>query len=117
MRSCNWILAVKWKNKWDVHIMTTKQETVKRITEGSNHTSEPNCVIKYNKRMIEIDRKDRILACFPIMRKYMKGYRKNFFYPIDIGLFDLYILFNKINNGKNNVTFIIDWDSQIVTEE
>ncbi|XP_029054867.2 piggyBac transposable element-derived protein 4-like [Osmia bicornis bicornis] len=47
-----------------------------------------------------IDPQDQILACFPVMRKYMKGYKKIFFYPFDIGLFNSYILWKKINNGK-----------------
>lgn len=53
-----------------------------------------------NSRMIGIDRQDRMLACFPVMRKCMKGYRKVFFYRFDIALFNSYILFNKINTHK-----------------
>lgn len=55
-------------------------------------------ITEYNKGMNEIDLQDQILACFPVMRKYMKGYR--IFYLFDIGLFNSYILCNKINNGK-----------------
>ena len=50
--------------------------------------------------MIGIDLQDRMLACFPVMRKCMKGYRKVFFYLFDIALFNSYILFNKINTHK-----------------
>ena len=53
-----------------------------------------------NSRMIGIDRQDPMLACFPVMRKCMKGYRKVFFYRFDIALFNSYILFNKINTHK-----------------
>lgn len=41
-------------------------------------TLKPNCAIKYNKRMGEIDLQDQILVCFPIMKKFLKGYRKLF---------------------------------------
>ena len=50
--------------------------------------------------MIGIDRQDQMLACFSVMTKYMKGYRKVFFYIFDIALFNSYILFNKINDTK-----------------
>lgn len=100
IRSCNRILAIKWKDKRDVYIMTTKHETVEMTTQGSNRTPKPNCITEYNKRMNGIDLQDQILACFPVMRKYMKGYKKIFFYLFDIGLFNSYILRNKINNGK-----------------
>lgn len=100
IRSCNRILAIKWKDKRDVYIMTTKHETVEMTTQGSNRTPKPNCITEYNKGMNGIDLQDQILACFPVMRKYMKGYKKIFFYLFDIGLFNSYILRNKINNGK-----------------
>ncbi|XP_071054995.1 uncharacterized protein [Onthophagus taurus] len=100
IRSCNGILAIKWKDKRDVYIMTTKHETVEMTTQGFNRTPKPNCIREYNKGMNGIDLQDQILACFPVMRKYMKGYKKIFFYLFDIGLFNSYILCNKINNGK-----------------
>lgn len=58
--------------------------------------SKQKCVIEYNKGMIGIDRQNQMLACFPTMRKYMKGYWKIFFYLFDIALFNSYVLFNKI---------------------
>nr|XP_022921145.1 piggyBac transposable element-derived protein 4-like [Onthophagus taurus] len=100
IRSCNGILAIKWKDKRDLYIMATKHETVEMTTQGFNRTPKPNCIREYNKGMNGIDLQDQILACFPVMRKYMKGYKKFFFYLFDIGLFNSYILCNKINNGK-----------------
>lgn len=78
IRSCNGILAIKWKDKRDVYILTTKYETVEMTTQGSNHTPKPSC-IEYNKSMNGIDLQDQILVCFPVMRKYMKEYKKNYF--------------------------------------
>lgn len=105
MRSCNWILAIKWKDKRDDYTLTTKHETVEMTTQGSNRSQKPNCITEH-KGMIGIDHQGQILACFPVMRKYMKGYQK-FVYLFNIGIFNSYILCNKINNGKNNVTLII----------
>ncbi|CAD1472353.1 unnamed protein product [Heterotrigona itama] len=103
MRSCNGILALKWKDKRDVHIISTKHETAEMTEQNKsqfNHTCKPKCVIDYNKGMIGIERQDRMLACFPVMRKYTKGHRKVFFYVFDMALFNSYILFKKINAGK-----------------
>lgn len=58
-------------------------------------------VIEYNKGITGIDRLDQILACFPVMRKCMKRYRKIFFYLFNLFcLTTTYILFNKINTSK-----------------
>lgn len=98
MRSCNGILALKGKNKRDVYIISTKHETTE-ITEQResqfNFTLKPKCVYDYNKEMIGIDRYDQMLACFPIMRKYMKGYKKIFFYVFGMTLINSYILYKK----------------------
>ena len=99
LKSCNGILALKWKNNRDVHIISTKHETAER-TEQGNLTSKPKCVIDYNKGMVGINRQARMLACFPAMRKHTKGHRKVFFYVLDMALFNSYILFRKINAEK-----------------
>ncbi|XP_076652738.1 piggyBac transposable element-derived protein 4 isoform X1 [Halictus rubicundus] len=103
MRSCNGILALKWKDKRDVHIISTKHESVEMTEQYGcrlNPTFKPKSVVDYNMGMIGIDRQDRILACFPVMRKHMKGYRKIFFYIFDMALFNSYILYKKVNVVK-----------------
>lgn len=103
VRSCNGILALKWKHKRDVHMISTKHETAEMTEQGKdqfNSTSKPKCVIEYNKGMIGIDRQARMLACFPVMRTYTKRYRKVFFYIFDMALFNSYILFKKLNTEK-----------------
>ena len=103
MRSCNGLLAIKWKDKRDVFILSTKHTTVamtEQIKKQHNPTWKPKCIVEYNKGMIGVDRQDQMLACFPLMRKCMKGYRKIFFYLFDMALFNSFILHNKINNEK-----------------
>lgn len=58
----------------------TKHETIEMTTQGSNRTPKLKCITEYNKGMNGIDLQDQILACYPVMRKYMKGYKKIFFY-------------------------------------
>ncbi|XP_043494109.1 piggyBac transposable element-derived protein 4-like [Polistes fuscatus] len=76
MRSCNGLLAIKWKDKRDVFILSTKHTTVEmteQIKKQHNPTWKPKCIIEYNKGMVGVDRQDQMLAYFPLMRKCMKG--------------------------------------------
>lgn len=103
IRSCNGILALKWKYKRDVHILSTKHESAEMIAQNESHLSpifKPKCIIDYNMEMIGIDRQDQVLSSFPIMRKFVKGYRKIFFYMCDMALFNSYILYNKNSMAK-----------------
>lgn len=77
IRSYNGIQALKWKDKRDVHILSTKHESAEMIEQNGSHRStifKPKCVIDYNMGMIGIDRQDQVLASFPIMRKFAKFY-------------------------------------------
>lgn len=103
MRSCNGILALKLKYIRDVHIISTKYESVEMTEQNRSQLSptfKPKCIVDYGRGMIGINRQDQILACFPVMRKYLKGYRKILFYIFDITLFNSYILHNKNNMEK-----------------
>ncbi|XP_015433735.1 PREDICTED: piggyBac transposable element-derived protein 4-like [Dufourea novaeangliae] len=103
IRSCNGILSLKWKDKQDVHIISTKHESAEMITQNESHlnpTFKPRCIVDYNEGMIGIDRHDQVLASFPIMRKFVKGYRKIFFYICDMALLNSYILYNKNSMAK-----------------
>lgn len=58
IRSCNGILILKWKDKWDVYILSSKHETAEMSEPDKNQfycTLKPKYVIEYNKRMIGID--------------------------------------------------------------
>lgn len=90
-RSSRGILALKWSDRKDVYLLSTKHVNEqmtdtgkKRIRKGGKsepkNTMKPKCVIEYNHGMGGVDRQDQVLACFPVMRKFLKGYRKIFFY-------------------------------------
>jgi hypothetical protein len=40
--------------------------------------------------MNAVDQQDQQLSSFPVMRKYAKGYKKIFFYIIDVAIFNSY---------------------------
>lgn len=89
-RSSRGILALKWSDRKEVYLLSTKHKNEemtdtekKRIQKGgkaeTKNTMKPKCVIEYNHGMGGVDHQDQVLACFPVMRKFMKGYRKIFF--------------------------------------
>ncbi|CAK9827479.1 PiggyBac transposable element-derived protein 4 [Anthophora retusa] len=45
-----------------------------------------------------VDRHDQFLASFPLMRKSVKGYKKMFFYMVDIAICNAYVLYFKLPN-------------------
>lgn len=110
-RSSRGILALKWIDRKDVYMLSTKHSNAqmvdtgkKRIQKGGKrdekNTMKPQCVIEYNQGMGGVDRQDQRLACFPVMRKFLKGYRKIFFYMVDIAMFNSFALFCKLKSTK-----------------
>lgn len=104
--SCNNLLAMKWHDKRDVCLLSTMHATANLTDSGKKNrkTNEPKlkpeCVISYNKNMGGIDRSDQLLACFPVMRRYHKGYRKIFWYILDIALVNSMIIHKKLSGNK-----------------
>ena len=103
-RSSNNLLVMRWKDKRDVYILSTKHENAEMVEytdKQKNKIMKPKCILEYNKGMGRIDQQDQMLACFPIMRKYSKGYRKVFFYMSDMALFNTFIMYKTIHNRRN----------------
>lgn len=125
-RSSRGILALKWSDRKDVYLLSTKHMNAQMTDTGkktihrggrseSNNAMKPKCVIEYNHGMGGVDRQDQVLACFPIMRKFLKGYRKIFFYMFDMALFNSYILYSKTQQKKNHyVNFRLDVAEQLL---
>ncbi|KAK2575211.1 hypothetical protein KPH14_002631 [Odynerus spinipes] len=102
-RSCNNLMALRWKDKRDVYMLSTKYRTIEMVEESNKQLQKvmkPKYIVEYNKGMGAVDHQDQMLACFPIMRKVMKGYRKLFFYISDMALFNTYIMQKTIYSRK-----------------
>ncbi|XP_054282844.1 piggyBac transposable element-derived protein 4-like [Macrosteles quadrilineatus] len=85
-RSKDGILAVKWKDRKDVHVLSTIhagiEMTVDKVIQRKGIVSEvikPKSVIEYNKGMLGVDVQDQMLASHPIMRRTIKSYKKTVF--------------------------------------
>ena len=131
-RSSQGLLALKWKDKKDVYFPsskhknanmtdTGKKERNKKAGEEDKNIVKPKCILEYNKGMGGVDRHDQVLACFPVMRKFVKGYRKMAFYMMDIALYNSYVIFKKVRNKnrenayrRNYVDYRVDLAEQLL---
>lgn len=104
-RRCNNLIALRWKDKRDMYMLSTKHESVEMVEQSDKQLQKvikPKCIMEYNKGMGAVDHQGQMLSCFPIMRKVIKGYRKLFFYMSDMALFNTYIM-HKIMYKKGRV--------------
>lgn len=116
-RSGHGMLALKWMDRKQVYVITTRhddinyQETRKRVrptrTRPGHVVMKPQSIIDYNNGMLAVDRHDQVLSYNPIMRRYLKGYKKIFFYLLDMTIFNSYVVFTSANNNlnKKRITF------------
>lgn len=103
-RTCNEILAVKWKDRKEVHVLSTLHSDIDMVTvvrqRRNTEVEKPKCIVDYNKGMLAVDRQDQVLASFPLMRRYIKGYRKIFFYLLDMCLYNAFVLYKIHSKNK-----------------
>ena len=101
-RSSNHILALKWKDRRDVQMLTTFHENkmiiiskIDRITKENKQ--KPLCVLAYNENMGAIDRADMMISSVDCTRKTIKWYKKLFFHILDICMLNAHALWKTQN--------------------
>lgn len=96
------ILAVKWQDRKPVTMLSTYHECpdyVEVTSQRGKKSLKPNVVNEYNQSMCGVDKEDEKLSSFPIMRRYCKGYKKIFFYLMDVTIYNASVL-HQIKTGK-----------------
>lgn len=102
------LMAIKWRDKRDVFILSTSDKAEMIVTgenrnprAGGNHqTSKPAAVVRYNKNKAGVDRADQMASYYPMYRKTVKWWKKVFF-----GLFTMALInICKYRNMKNGRT-------------
>lgn len=83
------LLALKWMDKREVHMLTTLHhsmmvETEKYDRETGQRIKKPLCIVQYNKCMRAVDQVDMQISFSDCLRKTIKCYKKLFFYLLDI---------------------------------
>ncbi|KAG8236231.1 hypothetical protein J437_LFUL010984 [Ladona fulva] len=98
------VAAFKWKDKKDVHLLTTYHKDLEMTKTGkllfkTKEAMVKSKIVDYNIQMNTVDRQDQQLVSFLIMCRYAKGYRKVFFYVMDIVVYNTEDLAEKIFKG------------------
>ena len=105
-QNTNNITVMKWKDKRDVLMLSTKhlctfEDTVKK----GKTKSKPSMVIEYNKGKSLIDRTDQMAAYIQNLRKSIKWYRKVVFdLTSSICILNAYILYTTITGTSLKIT-------------
>lgn len=77
------LLAVKFHDKRDIHMLTTFHEAKLLVTDRVNKNNEPvvkpNTIIDYCKYMGGVDVNDQICQYYEVLRKCVKGWKLYFF--------------------------------------
>ncbi len=89
------------------------KETDKLNKEG-NRISKPACVIDYNRGMGGVDRSDQLAATCRSTRKYIKWYKKLFFYLLDMCITNAYVVHKELHAGVSQQ--LCDFKLQLVKE-
>ena len=97
-------MAVRWKDKPSVRMLTNVHELKFCATEKKNNLTneeiiKPRYVHKYNQNMRGTDNADRKLSITETVRKTMKWYRKLFFHLTDLCLSNALALYKMRNEG------------------
>ena len=120
-KSANGIMALIWKDKKDVKMLSTKHnlkmlDTGKKSRQG-NAIIKPACVVAYNHGMGGVDRSDQLSATCRSVRKHTKWYKKLFFYMVDIAVVNAFLIFKKLRKNKQRITlpqFKVDLARQLL---
>ena len=91
----NTVLAIKWNDKRDVHMITTfhagklqNSAKVDRVT--GDRIQKPDCVLDYTQNMRLVDKADMQLSTVECIRKSIKWYKKLFFHLVDLVVLNCY---------------------------
>jgi hypothetical protein len=61
---------------------------------------KPECVFECDRGNGALDMHEHIHACFPIIRKFPKGYKNIFFYVVNIAFFNMLMIYFKLISDK-----------------
>ncbi|KAL2098758.1 hypothetical protein ACEWY4_005238 [Coilia grayii] len=101
MKCAGPLLAVKWHDKRDVHVLSTissasMADSGKVDFNTGEHKMKPSCVLDYNKNMGAVDRFDMRNSFVECTRKTMKWYKKIFFHLVDCAIHNAYIVHQQV---------------------
>ncbi|CAJ0950808.1 unnamed protein product, partial [Ranitomeya imitator] len=100
------LLAVKWKDRKDVYMLSTlhTDTTVTVRERGATRDKEkPVCVTDYNRHMGGVDLSDQVLQPYLVKRKTRAWYKKVGIYLIQTATYNSFVLYKK---SQGPLTFL-----------
>ncbi len=102
------LLAFKWQDKRDVHMLTTLHEPGFGPTKKKNFKTDetiwkPLAIIDYNANMGPIDKSDMQISFAECVRKSVKWYKKFFFHLVDMTVFNCNIMATMKSGKKSSL--------------
>lgn len=112
------LLAIKWKDKREVRMLTTLHKNSMKPTGKIDRSTKeeiqkPECILDYNEHMGSVDKSDLLLSSVESVRKTVKWYKKLFFHLVDLSLLNSHVLYKTVT-GKN--ISILDFQLQLVKQ-
>nr|XP_046473271.1 piggyBac transposable element-derived protein 4-like [Neodiprion pinetum] len=97
-RTSSNLLALKWRDKTDVLMLSTFHtsefiSTGKRNYRTQEIVYKPKCIVDYNLSMGAVDKCDMVISSIKSIRKSIKWYKKYFFHLLDIAVWNSYCLY------------------------
>ncbi|KAI4480732.1 hypothetical protein M0802_014124 [Mischocyttarus mexicanus] len=97
-RTSDNLLALKWRVKRDVLMLSTFYTSELVSTEKRNYRTQeiickPKCIVDYNSSMDAVDKCDMGISSIKFIRKTVKWYKKYFFHLLDIAIWNSYCLY------------------------
>lgn len=91
---------MKWRDKRDVHMLSTIHVPDMIPTNKIDHTTnkpiaKPICIKDYNENMGLVDKSDMQISFSECIRKTIKWYKKLFFHLLDLSMLNVYILYKE----------------------
>ena len=98
----NELLAMKFKDKRDVPMLTTVQN--EEMVPGRRNAAhqKPKCIADYNKYMGGVDRTDQLMQPYDMARKSLKWYKKLACHFLQLTMLNSFLLF-KIDGGRKRL--------------
>ncbi|XP_050316027.1 piggyBac transposable element-derived protein 4-like [Anthonomus grandis grandis] len=112
------LLALKWKDKREVRMLSTFHNSDMKDSGKVNRTTKeeirkPVCVLNYIENMGAVDRSDMLLSSVECVRKTVKWYKKLFFHLLDLSLLNSHAVY-KMVTGKN--ISLLDFQGQLIKQ-
>lgn len=93
-------LVLSWKDKRVVHLLSTfSKGSMKHVTNVPSKwpnkppNAKPHVILDYIKHTAGVDRSNHFISSYQFMRRTKKWYRQIFFWLLEVGIVDAYLLY------------------------